>query len=119
MAENRNGNTAVLGALMLVAGGIIGAGVALLFAPKTGKETREDLGRYATKTRRRAEEVVDDLSSSISEMVDKVGEKASELLDSGKDAAGTARESLLKAIDEGQEKLEKQRSRLAKLFSKE
>jgi len=41
MAENNN--SAMVGALMLVAGGIIGAGVALLFAPQSGKRTRKEI----------------------------------------------------------------------------
>ncbi len=35
----------------IVTGGIIGAGVALLLAPKSGKEIRKDLKRYAMITR--------------------------------------------------------------------
>lgn len=119
MAERDNGNKAVVGALMLIGGGIIGAGLALLFAPQSGKATRREIERYAKKTRQKAEERVDDFSSTISEMVDKVGEKANEILDRGKEAAEGAKENLIRAIDEGQEKLEKQRSRLAKLFSRD
>lgn len=119
MAERDNSNKMVVGALMLIGGGILGAGLALLFAPQSGKATRRDLERYAKKTRRRAEETVDDFSSAISDMVEKVGEKASEILDRGKEAAEGAKDNLIRAIDEGQETLEKQRSRLAKLFSRE
>lgn len=109
-------NSAMVGALMLVAGGIIGAGVAILYAPQTGKETRKDIRRFAKKTRRRAEGVVDDFSDAVSDMVDAVGEKASEILDKGKDLAHDAKLELIKAIEEGQEKLEKQRTKLAKMI---
>ena len=37
--------------LPILASGVIGAGIALLLAPKTGKEVRRDLKRIATKTR--------------------------------------------------------------------
>ncbi len=113
MADNNN--NAMVGALMLVAGGIIGAGVALLFAPQTGKRTRRDIVRYSKKVGHRAEEVVDDFADSISDMVDAVGEKASDILDRGKDLAYDAKKGVLKAIEEGQQKLEKQRMKLAKL----
>ena len=118
MAE-RDDNKAVVGALMLIGGGIIGAGLALLLAPQTGRATRRDIEKYAKKSRRKAEEMVDDFSASIADMVEKVGEKASEIIDRGKDVADEATDNLIKAIDEGQEKLEKQRSRLAKLFKKD
>jgi gas vesicle protein len=110
-------NTTIkVGALMLVAGGIIGAGVALLFAPQSGKATRKDITRYARKARRRAEDMVDDFSDSISKMVDAVGEKSADILDRGADLAYDAKKEIMKTIEHGQEKLEKQRIRLARFF---
>lgn len=108
-------NSAVVGALMLIGGGIIGAGVALLFAPQSGKKTRRDIVRYAKKAKHKAEDVVDDFTDSLSDMVEAVGEKASDILDRGKDLAYEAKKDVLKAIEEGQSKLEKQRNRLVKL----
>jgi gas vesicle protein len=113
MAENNN--NAVVGALMLVAGGVIGAGLALLFAPQSGERTRKDIVRYSKKVRRKAEGIVDDFADSVSEMVETVAEKAEDILDKGKDMAYEAKKDLLKAIEDGQEKLEKQRVKLVKL----
>jgi gas vesicle protein len=113
MAENND--NAVLGALMLVAGGIIGAGVALLFAPQSGERTRKDITRYTKKMRRKAEAVVDDFSDTVSDMVDTVSEKAEDLLEKGKDMAYETKKELVKVIEEGQLQLEKQRAKLVKL----
>lgn len=109
-------NNAVVGALMLLAGGLLGAGVALLFAPQAGKRTRKDIVRYAKKARRKTEEVVDDFSDSIADMIDVVGDKTSDIIHSGKDLAYGAKKELLSAIEEGQAKLEKQRAKLARLI---
>lgn len=46
-----NKNTAVA----LIAGGLLGAGVALLFAPQSGRKTRRDLCHLAEKTRNKVE----------------------------------------------------------------
>jgi gas vesicle protein len=108
--------TAVVGALMLVAGGIIGAGVALLFAPQSGEKTRREISRYVKRTSRRAGELAEDFSDSISDMVETVGDKAVDLLEQGKDMAYDAKKELLNALDEGQAKLQKQRMKLAKLL---
>jgi gas vesicle protein len=113
--ENKD-NNALVGALMLVAGGIIGAGVALLFAPQSGKKTRRDISRYSKKVRRQTEDVIDEFSGNVQGMVEAVGEKAEDILDKGKDLAYEAKKDLLRAIEEGQAKLEKQRSRLSKLI---
>jgi gas vesicle protein len=113
MAENDN--RTVAGALMLVAGGIIGAGVALLFAPQSGERTRRDIARYSKKVRRRAEEVVEDFADTVSDMVDTVSDKAEDLLDKGRDMSYEAKKELVKVIEEGQQRLEKQRAKLMKL----
>ncbi len=104
------------GALMLIAGGLIGASIALLFAPQSGRATRKDISRYARKARRRGEDIVDDFTDSVSRMVDTVGEKAADILDRGADLAGDAGKEILKAMEHGHEKLEKHRARLAKFF---
>ncbi len=109
-------NDALAGALFLVAGGIIGAGIALLFAPQSGKATRKDITRYAKRARRKAEDVVEDFSDNVSKMVDMVGERAEDILETGKDLAYEAKKDLLRAMEKGQEKLEKQKSKLAKLI---
>ena len=114
---DKDSNNAMVGALMLVAGGIIGAGVALLFAPQTGKKTRRDIVRIAKKTKHKAEDVVDNFTDTISDLVDAVGEKASGILDQGKDLAHDAKKEVLRAIEDGQARLEKQRSKLAKLIT--
>ena len=79
------------GALMLIAGGIIGAGLALLFAPQSGKRTRKDIARLARKTKYKAEDIVDDFVDAVSDMADAVGEKAGDILDQGRDVAHDAK----------------------------
>ena len=74
-------------ALGLFAGAVIGAGVALLFAPKTGTETRELLGQQyrgladrvseATETlrqqaRERGQQITSQLSDRMSSITDRV-----------------------------------------------
>ncbi len=42
-----------------IVGGVVGAGAALLLAPKAGKEIRQDLKRFATTTKDRVVLAVD------------------------------------------------------------
>ena len=112
-------NKVMVGALMLLAGGIIGAGVALLYAPQTGKKTRKDLTRYANRARRKGEEAleaVEDFTEQVSDMAEAMGERASEILDRGKDMAYSAKKGLLKALEEGEARLVKERARIAKMI---
>ncbi len=108
--------SAMLGGIMLIAGGLLGAAAALLYAPQSGKQTRRDLARYSRKIRREAEDIVDDFAGNVNSMVETIGERAEDILDKGKDLAHEAKVELIKIIDEGQAKLEKQKTRLAKII---
>jgi gas vesicle protein len=108
--------SATIGGALLIAGGLVGAGVALLFAPQSGRQTRRDIARYGRKVKRQAEDIVDDFAGSVHGMVESIGERAEEILDKGKDLAHDAKLDLIKAIDDGQARLEKQKQRLAKLI---
>lgn len=111
--ENKD-NKMAAAALMLVAGGIIGAGIALLYAPQSGERTRRDLTRSARKVKTRADEVVDDLTVNITDLVDTIGDKTDDLLERGKEVAAGAKKDLIKLIEEGSSKLEKFRTKLSR-----
>jgi len=49
----------------LAIGALIGAGVALLFAPQSGEETRHDVSRRAKRVARDARERYDDLRDRV------------------------------------------------------
>lgn len=102
-------------ALLVFAGGVIGAGLALLYAPQSGSKTRKDIFRYSKKARNRADEVADDITANVSHLVDVIGEKTDDLLDKGKDVAGSARKDLIRLIEEGAAKLEKFRTMLSRM----
>jgi gas vesicle protein len=113
--DNRNGDV-MMGALLVLTGAILGAGAALLVAPQTGRATRRDIARYARKTGRTLEGVAGEVAERVAEMADAVEEKAEELLEKGKDLSNESREAVLNAINEGQQRLGRQRDRLAKMF---
>lgn len=102
-------------ALMVFAGGIMGAGLALLFAPQSGSKTRKDIFRYSKKVRNRTNEAVDDLAADVSNLVETIGEKTDDLLEKGRDVAGGARKDLIRLIEEGASKLEKFRTLLSRM----
>lgn len=102
-------------ALLMVAGGIVGAGLALLWAPQSGQRTRRDISRYAKRAKTRADEAVEDLTTNISDLVETIGEKTDELVEKGKDVAGSARKDLVRLIEEGTSRLEKFRTKLSRM----
>lgn len=113
--DERNGDV-MMGAMLVLVGAILGAGAALLFAPQSGRKTRRDISRYARKTSKMVEGVAGEVVGSVAGMADAVEEKAEELLEKGKDLSRESREAVLAALSEGQERLGRQRDRLAKLL---
>ena len=59
MSENRSDVGGLLAAF--VAGALIGVGVGLLMAPRSGKETRRQLADLAKRAQRKAEEMAEHL----------------------------------------------------------
>lgn len=113
--DDRN-NDVMAGALLVLVGAILGAGAALLLAPQSGSKTRRDLARYARKTSKMVEGVAGEVVGSVEGMVDAVEKTAEEFLEKGKDLTKESREAVLNALNEGQERLGRQRDRLAKLL---
>lgn len=108
---------AVSDAVKLIGGGLVGAGIALLFAPQAGKHTRNTLVRYAKTFGGRTPEAVYDFSCSITDFVNDLGKKAKEIISSGTELNDDAKRSLLTALEKGQERLEKQKKKLAEMLS--
>jgi len=97
--------------LWLVAGGVLGAGLALLFAPEAGEKTRGKLSRRLRKLRDSAEGVLDDLhaggepsdeAEEPEQVVDEDDETGStddeEALGDGRKPEGSARAELEKRL---------------------
>jgi gas vesicle protein len=70
----------------------IGALIGVLFAPKSGEETREYLSKRADEGRDFAQKKAKELR-----------ERADELIERGKDVASRKRESLAAAVEAGRE----------------
>ena len=105
----------VAASLLMLAGGVIGAGLALLMAPQSGQRTRKDILKYAKKTKNRAGDVVDDFSDTVSDLVDTISDKTDDLLEKGKGVAGSARKDLIRLIEEGASRLEQFRTKLSRM----
>ena len=76
----------------LLVGGAIGAVLGILYAPKSGKETREDICR---KT--------DDLLAKAKDEYELAAKKVSELAEKGKETVQDSRSRLKRAVDAGVE----------------
>ena len=100
MGDDR-GSSAAAVVLVFLSGAALGAVAALLLAPQTGRESREQLRGYA----RRAEGNLRDLAGFAGETFEEVVEEGKEFVDSKKSV-------LREAFDAGREAMRRERDRL-------
>ena len=102
----------------IILGGVIGAVIGILYAPQSGRKTREDINRKeeelltkakeeyeaalkkSTKAYESAVKQLKHLESSTKEKVGELGEKVDELTELGKEAFHDTKGNLKKAVNE-------------------
>lgn len=100
----------IAGAFIL--GGLIGAGIALLYAPKSGRQTRKDISKAARRIKRDAVELVEDTVRSVDDFVGDVKDRATEIIDKGVELSDSAKKEVIKSLEYGQKIIEKQKRRI-------
>lgn len=73
-------------------GFVVGASLALLFAPKSGADLRSDIG-----------DAVDGLKDKAEQMLDELQGSAAELVNRSKDALEQTRENIVRSVEAGKE----------------
>jgi gas vesicle protein len=86
--------------LAFLLGGIVGAGLALLLAPKTGRDMRRQIRELAEETRERA-----------SEYVDQTREKVTSSMEKGKEFYEEQKSAIKSALEAGKEAYEREKER--------
>ncbi|HEX6939353.1 MAG TPA: YtxH domain-containing protein [Longimicrobiales bacterium] len=91
-------------------GALLGAGAALLLAPRSGKETRRELREGVERLRKNAEDTVRQVQSSLASTVDDLREQvvdrmasARQAVEAGRDAARRTRAELERRIESARE----------------
>ena len=99
MSENTNGGGDKF--LFFLAGAGIGAVLALLFAPKSGRETRDIIARTANDSRDFVTNKVTEGRQLVEEKGRKLGDDFNSFLDKSKEAVQRQKEQLNAAFEAG------------------
>jgi gas vesicle protein len=95
-----------------IAGLAIGAGLALLFAPKSGEQTRRELQRQARRVSDQAQDLVSELSGSVGDTISEAKEKIGSRIDAARDAVELRRRQVTNAVAAGREAAQQARVEL-------
>ncbi len=103
--EDRSNRTTV--AMSFIAGGLIGAGIALLFAPQSGKRTRRDISRLGQQLKNRAKALELEVRARAEDFVEAVVDRVQDELERGRESAEEVRQVLKAGKEAVQEQVSK------------
>lgn len=93
-----------------VLGALVGAGLGLLLAPKSGQETQEDLKEHARKLKASAEVRVRRAQQELEERLEAAREGVQARVEGVKDAVEAGRKAAVEARGELEEKLDRSKA---------
>ncbi|WP_305046940.1 YtxH domain-containing protein [Geoalkalibacter sp.] len=108
------GRNTLLGALLLLAGGTVGAAAALLYAPQSGRRTRRQVSRNLERVRVQAEKGVHDAATHLQELIEDVSDQTGRLVGRGEELAEETRRRLLRQLERGEKALARRRRQLSR-----
>ena len=95
-----------------IVGAAIGAAVALLFAPRSGAATRQDLRRRAGRVSRAAGDAVGDAAGRVTDTFHEARRQVEERLDSARQAVEVKKQQVTRAMEAGREAAQQARDEL-------
>ncbi len=109
--RGRGGDDAGARIAYFAIGALLGAAAALLFAPKSGRELREDLADATRKGVDRARETGSQLSARAGEYYESASARAGELASGVRDAAARRGERFSAAVEAGRQAYREEKRR--------
>jgi gas vesicle protein len=89
-------------------GGILGAGIALLFAPQSGRKTRRDMRRVGQRAVNKAEALRIELSQSVDDLAADISERIQEEYGRGVDWTDKKVQDVRNTLDRGRDFISKE-----------
>ena len=100
----------------LVAGAMVGAAVALLYAPQSGARTQRDLKKFVRNTGDRLDDLQADIRDQVTDWVENVTDVIQNGMDQGKKLSSQGYEKVLKGFDGAIQCVDDGKSRVERLI---
>jgi gas vesicle protein len=104
-------------ACLFVTGAAAGAILGLLYAPKSGAQTRKEVRRFTKKTVDRLDTLQEDIREQVGCWVEDVSEVVRDGIKSGKQFTNEAAEQVAGAFDTAKRVVEEGKSKIARMMA--
>lgn len=102
------GNQKVNGLTLFVAGSLLGAGIALLFAPQSGRKTRRDILYLGKMAKNKSEQIQLEMSHAIDNLVEGISEKVEDGIERGREWTDKTTQGVIQALNTGKQYVQKE-----------
>ncbi|KPJ58874.1 MAG: hypothetical protein AMJ42_02495 [Deltaproteobacteria bacterium DG_8] len=100
--------------LIFLAGGLIGAGISLLYAPLSGEKTRQYLRIQTKKAKRKARHLSESIKENVDYLIEEIKEITDKVIEEGIELTKEKKAELLAAIEAGKKAMEEEKKRIEK-----
>jgi len=100
----------------LMAGAMVGAAVALLYAPQSGARTQRNLKKFARNTGDRLNDLQEDIRDQVTDWVENVSDVVQGGIDQGRKLSSEGYEKVLKGFDSAIRSVDEGKSRVERLI---
>ena len=111
MNDDTTKTCGAIGALLI--GGLVGAAIALLYAPKSGRETRKDIKRAARRAKNSTVDFIEDTIDDVNDFVNDLRNKAADIVDQGSDLSEKAKKEIMASLEQGHKAIAKQKQKFS------
>ena len=101
---------------VLFAGAMVGAAIALLYAPQSGDRTKKDIKKFARQTVNRLDDLQGGIRDQITNWVDDMTEVVKDGINRGKKLGAEGYEQVLQGFDNAKKCVEDGKSRIEELI---
>jgi gas vesicle protein len=101
---------------LVLTGAMVGATVALLFAPKSGIQTRKNISKFTKRTVNRFDDLQDEIREQVTGWVADISDAVKEGLDRGKQISAQGYDQVMEVFDNAKKYVEDGRTRLDKIM---
>ncbi len=112
MMEERDERNESRSLLIFLAGGLIGAGISLVYAPLSGEKTRQYLRIQTKKAKRKARHLTESTRENIDCLISEIKETTDKVIEEGMELTKEKKAEILAAIEAGKKAMEEERSKI-------